>query len=941
MHKKIHRLTPVLLFFLLILFLLGLFLLASLADAPVTFQDQTLELEIRKYLNHYSKPLYKSQLLDIHTLDLSNKGIADLAGIEHLRNLQVLNLAHNHISDVSPLRTLRSLRSLDLQDNGIVDLDQVNFESLSKLGLLEVRLDNNRMLTPEGVEIRLSDVSVLSTFRTLETLSLSQNQIQDITFLAELDQLSKLNLRQNDIHDISTLSNLHQLTYLNIHSNPNIQSVAPLSKLTKLTTLIMRHVPVGDQTWVFSGMVHLKRLNINNCGISDYTFLGEMMAEGILQDNPNNGVQANVNLRDNLLLHDATDPLAPLRPHWENITFRDPYVLPQIFGLIESPQFSTNSGFFTEPFDLALSSNTPDLEIYYTLDGSDPNPAIVDTAKSPYQKTYRYTQPVTIQSRAGEADQYSILNTTHVENHIPWQTPADEVFKATVVRAITYDPQTKTQSPVVTHTYFVDEDINSRYSSLPVISLTADYEVLFAPESGILNTGTANNPFYHLETRVPANIEIFDPDSGVGLNGLYEIKLHGNTSVANPQKGFHVYAEPWLGTEKFEYPLFQDSASKANQLASFDRFIIRAWGTAFDWAVFFSDAYHQTLMADSSLDIQDYQPAILFINGEYWGLYEIREANKNADYFQAHYFDGQEVPMDILELGTVDLIEEGTPEDWTALQDFIESHDLSINENYAYLQSQVDIENFVQYIIHCVFTGKKDWPTHNEAMWRSPALDGKWRWIQFDMDQGLRPGIDNFHDMVQHVLDETFLGHPMLLALLQNEEFEALFLNTFADMLNTYFLTDVEVAHFNEISAQLEPYIPEYRLRWQIDSNWEEDKAKALELILERWAFRKNQVLDNFKIDGTHQVTLISDQAMGTIQINSILIGSDTPGVADPGQWTGAYFDSIPIQITALPKEGYRFVGWDTQDDLDRTSPTLTLVLTDDLQVEALFEITD
>jgi len=311
MHKKIHRLTPVLLFFLLILFLLGLFLLASLADAPVTFQDQTLELEIRKYLNHYSKPLYKSQLLDIHTLDLSDKGIADLAGIEHLRNLQVLNLAHNHISDVSPLRTLRSLRSLDLQDNGIVDLDQVNFGDLSKLGLLEVRLDNNRMLTPEGVEIRLSDVSVLSTFRTLETLSLSQNQIQDITFLAELDQLSKLNLRQNDIHDISTLSNLHQLTYLNIHSNPNIQSVAPLSKLTKLTTLIMRHVPVGDQTWVFSGMVHLKRLNINNCGISDYTFLGEMMAEGILQDNPNNGVQANVNLRDNLLLQDGTDPPCP------------------------------------------------------------------------------------------------------------------------------------------------------------------------------------------------------------------------------------------------------------------------------------------------------------------------------------------------------------------------------------------------------------------------------------------------------------------------------------------------------------------------------------------------------------------------------------------------------------------------------------------------------
>lgn len=1027
--------APVLLFSLLILFLLGLFLLASLADAPVTFEDQNLELEIRQHLNHYSKPIFRNQLLDIHTLDLSDKSITDLSGIEHLRNLQALNLAHNHISDLSPLRTLRSLRSLDLQDNGIVDLDQVNFSNLSKLGLLELHLDNNRILTPEGVEMRLSNLATLSTFRTLETLSLSQNhiadiaplqnlsqltaldlidnrinhlpqssnwpeletlllggnhitdlqftegfghlekletldlsrnqiqdlagiqhlslltqleeldlsrnQIQDIASLAELDQLSKLNLRQNDLREITPLGNLPQLTYLNIHSNPNIHSVAPLANLININTLILRHVPVRDEVWVFSGMRNLQRLNINNCGISDYAFLGEMMASGILQDNPHDGVQANVNLRDNLLLQDGTDPLAPLRPYWENITFRDPYVLPQIAGLIESPQFSTNSGFFTEPFDLSLFSDSPDLEIYYTLDGSDPDPVFVDAAKSPYQKTHRYTQPITIRSRIGEADQYSILNTTHVENHIPWQPPADEVFKATVVRAITYDPQTRTQSPVVTHTFFVDEDIVSRYSTLPVISLTADYDALFAPESGILNTGADNNPFYHLETRVPANIEVFDPNSGMGLNGLYEIKLHGNTSVANPQKGFHVYAEPWLGAEAFEYPLFQDSASKANQLASFDRFIIRAWGTAFDWAVFFSDAYHQTLMADSSLDIQDYQPAILFINGEYWGLYEIREANKNTDYFQAHYFDGQEVPMDILELGTDDLIEAGTPADWTALQDYIESHDLSVPENYDYMQSKVDIENFVQYIIHCVFTGKKDWPTHNEAMWRSPALDGKWRWIQFDMDQGLRPGIDNFHDMVQHVTDETFLGHPLLLALLQNEEFEIYFLNTFADMLNTTFLTSVETAHFNEMAAQLEPYIPEYRQRWQIDSNWEQDKLEALELIMERWAFRKNQVLVNFEIAGTHQVTLISDQAMGTIQINSIVISSETPGVANPGQWSGAYFDGIPIQITALPKAGYRFVGWETNTDLERVNPTLTVMLTDDLQLEALFDMAD
>jgi len=662
------------------------------------------------------------------------------------------------------------------------------------------------------------------------------------------------------------------------------------------------------------------------------------MASGALQDDPTTGAVATLSLRDNHLPPDQADPLQALRPYWENITHRDPFVLPTFAGQVPAPHFSQEGGYFTNAFDLSLTSDGSNLEIYFTLDGSDPNPQHVAHPPSPYQVTFRYTDPIAIANRSDDQNVYSAIRTTHVENKIPWMPPEGSVFKGQTVRAIAYDPQLEISSLVVTQTYFVDEEIFQRYPSLPVLSLTADYEVLFEPESGILNTGQDGNPFSHLETRVPANLELIQPDGEVGFNGLYEIKLHGFTSVANPQKGLHVYAEPWLGAETIEYPLFEDAESKANQLANVDRFILRAWGTALEWDVFFSDAYHQTLMAQSDLDIKGYQPAILFINGEYWGIYEIREANKNLEYFGGHFFPEETPELDILELGTADFIEAGNPDHWKNLLAFIDTHNIRLEENYAYVQTQMDVDNFIQYMIHCIFTGKKDWPGHNEAMWRARTPDGRWRWIQFDMDQGLRYGVDNFYDMVGHVLEDGETPHPLFNKLLENEAFRLTFLNTFAHMLNTTFRTSVEVDHFMQMAAELEPYIPEYNDRWPPEMDWEETKDEALDVIEGRWVLRKNQVLENFNLSGTSQVQIETDPAMGYIAINDFIIDGETPGVDDPGQWTGAYFTGLPVHFSAVPKPGFAFVGWETTLEMDKGKETFSIVLDGDVVIKALFE---
>ncbi len=962
--------------------LTGLFVLSLMVDRSVQFPDPNLALEIRRLLDNYSKPIYQSQLRSIIELDLSGKQITDLSGLEYFRNLEVLNLENNFIDDLSPLRTLTHLTVLNLSNNGISSLKEVQFEDLTHLNLVELTLNSYEVLSSYGRKNQLTKIDVLSQFLELEVLelhgnlihdvsplsdlrklrvldlgenliqeitplsglvnleevNLSRNKIRDLSALSKLKNLTKLNLRGNQMDDISALEGLASLDYLNLHSNAQIQSIEAIAGLINLSELILESVPVGEQVWVFENLTQLTRLNIANCSISDYSVLGNLMASGALQDDPAANALATLSIRDNHLPPGQADPLEDLRPYWEHITHRDPFVLPTIAGKIAAPQFSQEGGYFTDGFDLSLTTRNPNLEIYYTLDGSDPKPEHVGDPPSPYQVTFRYSDPIAVASRSKVDNVYSIIPTTQAENKIPWMPPKDKVFKGQTVRAIAYDPLQGISSPVATQTYFVDKAIYQRYPGLPVISLTADYEVLFEPETGILNTGLDGNPFSHLETRVPANLELFQPDGEVGFNGLYEIKLHGFTSVANPQKGLHVYAEPWLGTESIQYPIFQNAASKANQLESVDRFILRAWGTALEWDVFFSDAYHQTLMAQSELDIQGYQPAILFINGEYWGIYEIREANKNLEYFERHYFQEQTPELDILELGTADFIEAGDPDHWKNLLAFIDTHDMRLDENYAIVQTQMDVDNFIQYMIHCIFTGKKDWPGHNEAMWRPRTEEGKWRWIQFDQDQGLRYGVDNFYDMVGHVLEDGEIPHPLFNKLLENETFRLAFLNTFAHMLNTSFRTSVEMDLFNQMAAELEPYIHEYNDRWPPAMDWEETKKQALSVIEGRWILRKNQALANFNLSRTSQVQIETDPTMGCIAINGYTINADTPGVENPGIWNGAYFNGLPVRFSALPKPGFAFAGWETTLEMDPGEETFSIVLDGDVVVKALFE---
>lgn len=587
--------------------------------------------------------------------------------------------------------------------------------------------------------------------------------------------------------------------------------------------------------------------------------------------------------------------------------------------LMSEPQFSVAGGFHAEAFDLGLE--VPGAwTIYYTLDGSEPDPSRVGSSAKPYRKTLVYAGPIPMRSRKGEPNVFSAIRTTAiVPSWLPsWQPPAGEVFKANIVRARAYDPASGRFSRTATRTFFVDPAIHGRYGKLPVISLVSDYVNLFDNSTGIYVPGSTHGGVmlkqnFCREWVRSASVEWFDSDGSTGFDGTYEINIQGTTSAASPQKSLNVIARSELGTTSIPYPLFAGTGYSAAPFPSYKRFVLRSWGSALNWPVFFSDAYNQSLAADTDHSIQAYRPVIAFINGEYWGVHEVRESNKNSHYHQAHTGINRDDPgFDMLE-GMGAIVDEGDAVHWNETIAYINANKPADPVVWNEITRRIDVQNFAEYIVHCVFTGKRDWPGQNEAKWRPRTPDGRWRWTQYDMDHGLSDFGKPEYDMLKQVLVGAPDGHgphTLLVKLLANPGFKADFINTYADWLNSRFLTSVELARFDAMKAELSPFIAEYDLRWPKTHNWS-TTSYGRNIIIRRGAIRRNQLRTNFGLGSDVPVTLDANPEHGSIRCNSLLVDERLPGVK-PGvyPWSGTYFKNLPITLEAVPREGHRFLGW-------------------------------
>lgn len=357
MTKKLIQLT--IMFTLIGTIFIGSYFMIRQDYETIEFNDENFEMVVRDIINQPTGTIYRNQVREITTLNISSNDIEYLDGIEAFSALRILNLENNQIQDLTPLSNLRHLEVLNLRNNKITNLSEIHLDSLINLSSLrELNLRHN-VIRPDvqnpGFTIRIEDISLLSNFTQLERLILRDNHIQDIEPLSNLRELTyldisqnplvdrellalsnlykleHLNLRETSLTNINILSSFTSLTYLNLHSNTDIETISALGSLINLETLILENVPVQDEIIYLSSLTNLTRLNLRNTGIISTSTLAFLMETGALQDRPALGIYADIDIRDNPILivdSDSLEGYNPLRAYWQNITYRNPYLLP-------------------------------------------------------------------------------------------------------------------------------------------------------------------------------------------------------------------------------------------------------------------------------------------------------------------------------------------------------------------------------------------------------------------------------------------------------------------------------------------------------------------------------------------------------------------------------------------------------------------------------------
>lgn len=567
-----------------------------------------------------------------------------------------------------------------------------------------------------------------------------------------------------------------------------------------------------------------------------------------------------------------------------------------------APRFSHQGGFYDEAFELELTANEKD-QIYYTLDGSEPS-----DDSSVYQSSLSIQESI----NRGE----------------------DGFPEATVVRAVT-KAENNEWSKVTTHTYFVGEDINDQFT-FPVIALNTDSNNLFDEEIGIYAEDNYENRGRDWER--PMAFEIYEPNGMLGLSQNLGGRIQGGLTRNRDQKSFRLYARgSYDENDCMDYeffPALQTYGEGDEEVHSFKRILLRNSGNDHG-DLSFRDAFMQSLVEDiGSFAPQASRPAITFINGEYWGIYNIRE--RQDEYYLQTHFDGVDPEnVTILEGNTADF-DKGNPDGeghYHDMLNYIEQHGLEDDEHYQYIKTMMDVDNFIDYFVAQVYFANSDWPGSNTRFWRTltdeydpeavEGLDGRWRWLLYDTDHGFemftsddRRGDQRgvVHDTVKWILHPgaaTFLNRH----LLENDEFHAEFNARFANYLNIHFNTERvihQIDYFEDLYAdEMALHLDRWGLFRGEINDWHESIETLRNFARKRPDYVRTHLDYHLGLGDQFDLTIeFDDHHMGTVLING-LDAFMYDDVDYTSTWQGVYFEAFPIEIEPLAKEGYAFTGWE------------------------------
>ena len=543
-----------------------------------------------------------------------------------------------------------------------------------------------------------------------------------------------------------------------------------------------------------------------------------------------------------------------------------------------APQFSAPGGRHNNPLAVSLASPDAGATIRYTTDGSRP------TTASPI-----YSSPIAVNN-------------------------------VTVLRARAWLAG-KMVSPTVTQTYLVNVPAN-----LPVISLVTDPANLWDPQFGIYIKGnngstecnvTAN---WHRKWERPAAIEFYEIDGTPRLNQEVGVEIFGNCTRNYARKSLEIKARKLYGDNDMDYAFFAGD----KPMLSYKRLVLRNAGQDNGNALLRDALAQELVRGRMDVDRQAYRPAVVYLNGAYWGMYDMRE--KMDEDFVENNYGLDEDEFDMLEQNA--FLINGNAAAWKTFYKFIQKANLTQPAVYDQVRAMMDVDEFMNYLIPHIFGGITSWPQRNTRFWDDHGPAYRWRWVLRDLDPTFEPPGLN-----QDTLREaTRSGGPttrIIKQLVKNPAFLAEFAQRMAVHLNTTYAPSRVNAIIDGMAAAIRPEMPAHVARWGQPASmaaWENSVTYLYTFTSQRPAILRGLLrkwLPGKPADATLTVQI---EGNGQVMV---------AGAAVDDGYSGPHFMATPLTLTATAGPGQSFVRW---QETGETAASITLSLSGDTTHTAVFE---